>query len=161
MKISFASASALLALMIVAACGVDVPAGLEDKVNAGCPDLVKPEPVAVITQGFEVSQVASEVADSCMVSVRDGRDVLLVSVIAHSSQEVAEQLTAGLCPSGVLDESDKSCTASSADSGTFAVHGVAGRWEVRITVYEIPVNDEAKDAVHQIFKDLRSSNKTK
>ncbi|NKE58348.1 hypothetical protein FXN61_16560 [Lentzea sp. PSKA42] len=87
--------------------------------------------------------------------------MLLVSLIAHPSQEVAEKLTAGLCPSGVLDEADKSCTASTADSGKFAVHGVAGRWEVRIAVYEIPVNDEAKDAVHQILKDLRSSSKTK
>lgn len=146
--------------MTMAACGVDVPAGLADKVNSGCPDLVKPEPVAVITQGLEVSQVASKVADSCMVSVRDGRDVLLVSLIGHASREVAEQLTAGLCPNGVLDGSDKSCVAGAADSGAFAVHGVAGRWEVRIKVYEIPVNDEVKDAVYQILKDLRSSKKT-
>jgi hypothetical protein len=161
MKNTFASASAVLTLMTVASCGVDVPAGLADKVNSGCPDLVKPEPVAVITQGLEVSQVASEVAGSCKVSVRDGRDVLLVSLITHPTREVAEQLTAGLCPSGVLDEPDKSCTASTADSGKYAVHGVAGRWEVRIAVFEIPVNDEAKDAVHQILDDLRNSNKTK
>src|SRR5688500_11535728 len=123
MKIAFASASAVLALLAVGACGVDVPAGLADKVNSGCPDLLKPEPVAVITLGFEVSQIASEVADSCTVSIRDGRDVLLVSLIAHPSQEVAEQQSAMLCPSGSLDEPDKSCTASTADSGTFAVHG--------------------------------------
>lgn len=164
MKIRFASALAVLVLMAIAACGVDVPAGLADKVNSSCPDLVKPEPVAVITQGFEVSWVESKVEDhgeSCKVSLRGGRDVLLVSLVRHPSQEVAERLTAGLCPSGVSDEPDKSCTVSSADSGAFAVHGVAGRWEVRIKVYEIPVNDEAKDAVHQILKDLRSSSKTK
>ena len=100
-------------------------------------------------------------ADSCKVSIRDGRDVLLVSLIAHPSQEVAEQQAAMLCPSGSLDEPDKSCTASTADSGRLAVHGAAGRWEVRIAVSEIPVNDEAKDAVHQILDDLRGSSKTR
>ncbi|MCP2250959.1 hypothetical protein [Lentzea aerocolonigenes] len=161
MKITLASAVAALALMAVAGCGVDVPAGLEDKVNSGCPGLVKPEPVAIITRGLEVSQVDGGIADSCKVSVRDGREVLLVSLVGHPSQEVAERLTGGLCPSGVLDEPDKSCTASEADSGAFAVHGVAGRWEVRIKVYEIPVNDEVKGAVHQLLEDLRNSSKTK
>lgn len=149
--------------MSIAACGVDVPAGLADKVNSDCPGLVKPEPVAVITQGFEVSWVESKVEDhgeSCKVSIRDGRDVLLVSLVAYPSPEMAEQYTAMLCPAGKLDESDKSCTASEADSGKFAVHGVAGRWEVRVAVYEISVNDEAKDAVFQILKDLRTSKKT-
>lgn len=160
MRIKFVSASAAL-LMTVVACGVDVPAGLANKVNSGCPDLLKPEPVAVITQGLEVSQVVSEVADSCKVFVRDGRQVLLVSLVAYASPEEAERLTPILCARGVLDEPDKSCTVSSADSGKFAVHGVAGRWEVRVAVYEIPVNDEAKEAVHQILKDLRSSSKTK
>ncbi len=161
MKTTLASALGALVLMTIAACGVDVPAGLVDKVNSGCPDLLKPEPLAVITQGFEVSQVVSNVADSCKVSVREaGRDVLLVSLIAHPDQEAAERLTGGLCLSGGLD-ADKSCTASEAGSGTFSVHGVAGRWEVRIAVYEIPVNDEAKKAVHQILEDLRSSDRTK
>ncbi len=41
------------------------------------------------------------------------------------------------------------------------MHGVAGRWEVRIKVYEIPVNDEVKGAVHQLLEDLRNSSKTK
>ena len=141
-----------------------MPTGLANKVKSDFPDFVKPEPVAVITEGFEVSCGESKVEDlgeSCKVSIRDGRDGLLVSLIGHPSEEVAEQLTAGLCPSGVLDESDKSCTVSETDSGAFAVHGVAGRWEVRIKVYEIPVNDKAKDAVHQLLKDLRSSSKTK
>lgn len=112
--------------MATAACGVDVPVGLADKVNSGCPDMMKPEPVAVITRGFVVSQVESEVADNFMVSLQDGCDVLLVSLIAHPSQEVAKRLTGMFCPSGVLDESGKSCTAFEADSGKFALHGVAG-----------------------------------
>jgi hypothetical protein len=161
MRSTSAGAFSILVLVAAAACGVDVPAGLAEKVNSGCPDLVRPEPVAVITRGFEVSRVVSEVADSCKVSVRDGRDVLLVSLVAYANPEEAERLTPMLCPSGALDEPDKSCTASSVDGGTFAVHGVAGRWEVRIAVYEIPVNDEAKEAVHQILRDLKDSNKTK
>ncbi|MFI6100257.1 hypothetical protein ACIA8G_32325 [Lentzea sp. NPDC051213] len=161
MKITFASVAAVLALMTIAACGVDVPAGLADKINSGCPGLVRPDPLAVITQGFEVSWVESEAGQSCKVWIRDGRDVLLVSLIAYPSKEEAERLTPMLCPRGVLDGSDKSCIASSADSRRFAVHGLAGRWEVRIAVKEIPVNVEAKDAVYQILKDLRSSDKTK
>lgn len=64
-------------------------------------------------------------------------------------------------PRDSFDEklSGKSCTASEAGSGKFAVHSVAGRWEVRIAVYEIPVNDEATDAVFQILEDLGGSKK--
>ncbi|MDT7786398.1 MAG: hypothetical protein QOF58_4817 [Pseudonocardiales bacterium] len=160
MKIAFASAFAAFVLMNLAACGTDVPAGLADKVNSGCPGLLKPEPVAVITKGHEVSQVASEVAGSCKVSVRDGRDVLSVGVVEYQSPEQAEDLVPKLCPSGVL-EADKWCTASSPGSETYEVHGVAGRREVRVKVYELPVNDEVKDAVRQIITDLRNSDKTK
>ena len=53
MKIAFLRVSVVFALMAIAACGADVPAGLADKVESACPDLLRPGPVAVITQGFE------------------------------------------------------------------------------------------------------------
>jgi hypothetical protein len=87
----------------MAACGTDVPAGLADKVKSGCPDLLKPEPLAVIAKGFEVSQVNSVGANGCQVFVSTGRQVLTVGLVAYSSPEESARLTPMLCGSGQLD----------------------------------------------------------
>ncbi|MFS8104285.1 hypothetical protein LFM09_44985 [Lentzea alba] len=150
-----------LVLTTVAACGVEVPAGLADKVKSGCPDLVKPEPVAVIAQGLEVSEVVSERAESCTVSVRDGRVVLDIGLIGYPSQDIADQQAAVECHSREWDASDKSCSVTSPGGGRFIVRGVAGRWVARVAVYEVTINDDVKDAAYQILEDLRSSGKTK
>ncbi|SES44750.1 hypothetical protein [Lentzea albida] len=150
-----------LVLVAVGGCGADVPDGLAQKVAADCPGLVEPEPLAVVTQGFVVSQISSEAGQACKVWINDGREVLLVSLIAHASEQEAVQRTAGLCDDMALDEPDKSCAAAVSGNETYALHGVAGRWEARITVYEILVGDDAKDAVHQMLEDLRKSEKTK
>lgn len=159
MRIRFAAV--LAALTFVAACGTDVPAGLADKVESGCPGLLRPEPLAVITEGFEVSQVDSEAADSCQVFVSTGQKVLSLGLVAYTSQEESERLTPMLCASGVLDSKTKSCEAGQPGDGGLSVHAVAGRWNVRVSVYEVPVNDEIKEAVQQIVEDLRNSDKTK
>ncbi|WP_144065790.1 hypothetical protein [Lentzea albidocapillata] len=151
----------LAALALVTACGTDVPAGLADKVESGCPGLLKPEPLAVITKGFEVSQVNSEEADSCQVFVSTGKKILSLGLGAYASQEESERLTPMLCTSGVLDSETKSCEAGQPGDVGLSVHAVAGRWNVRVYVYEVPANDEIKEAVQQIIEDLRSSNKTK
>ncbi|WP_086668931.1 hypothetical protein [Lentzea kentuckyensis] len=151
----------LAALALVTACGTDVPSGLAEKVESGCPGLLKPEPVAVITQGFQVSQVSAEEADSCQVFVSTGQKVLGLGLVAYASQEESERLTPMLCTSGVLDSKTKSCEAGQPGEGGLAVHAVAGRWNVRVSVYEVPVNDEIKEAVQQIVEDLRNSDKTK
>jgi len=161
MKPAFASVPMALVLMTVAACGGDVPAGLVDKIRSGCPDLIKPEPVAVITEGFEVAQVTQERGDTCTISVQDGRQVLFVGLIGYPSQEMAEQHTAMACPGGKWDRSDKSCVVAPVDGKRLTVRGVAGRWEVKISVSEVPLNDEVRDAAYQILKDLRSSDKTR
>ena len=41
------------------------------------------------------------------------------------------------------------------------MHAVAGRWNVRISVYGVAVNDEIKGAVQQIVEDLRNFDRTK
>lgn len=151
----------LAALALVTACGADVPSGLAEKVESGCPGLLKPEPVAVITKGFQVSKVSSEEADSCQVFVSTGQKVLGLGLVAYASQEEAERLTPMLCTSGVLDSKTKSCEAGQPGEGGLSVHAVAGRWNVRVSVYEVPVNDEIKEAVQQIVEDLRNSDKTK
>jgi hypothetical protein len=153
-------AAVVTALAFVAACGTDVPAGLADKVESGCPGLLKPEPLAIITKGFEVSQVSSEGADSCEVFVSTGKKVLTLGLVAYASQEESERLTPMLCTSGVLDPQTKSCEAGQPGDGALSVHAVAGRWNVRVYVYEVPANDGIMEAVQQIIEDLRSSDKT-
>jgi hypothetical protein len=69
----FAAALTVFVLMTMTACGTDVPAGLADEVKSGCPELLKPEPLAVITKGFEVSQVNSVEVNGCQVFVSTGR----------------------------------------------------------------------------------------
>lgn len=150
-----------LVLATAAACGTDVPAGLAAKVESGCPGLLKPEPLAVITEGFVVSQVVSEVADSCKVSVSDGREVLSLGLVAYASQEESERLTPMLCTSGALDPGTKSCKASEPSGGGLSVHAVAGRWNVRVSVRGIPVNGDGEKAVQQIIENLRNSDRTK
>ncbi|WP_330277852.1 hypothetical protein OG205_20560 [Lentzea sp. NBC_00516] len=159
MRIRFVGTLAAVAL--VAACGTDVPAGLADKVESGCPGPLKPEPLAVITKGFEVSEVNSAEANSCQVFVSTGKKVLSLGLVAYASQEESERLTPMLCTSGVLDSETKSCEAGQSGDGELSVHAVAGRWNVRVHVYELPSNDEIKEAVQQIIEDLRSSDKTR
>ncbi|WP_090069508.1 hypothetical protein [Lentzea flaviverrucosa] len=151
----------LAVLALVTACGTGVPAGLPDKVESGCPGLLKPEPLAVITKGFEVSQVNSEEADSCQVFVSTGKKVLSPGLVAYASQEESERLTPMLCTSGLLDSATKSCEVSRSKDQELSVHAVAGRWNVRVSVYDVPVNDGIKEAVQQIVEDLRNSDKTR
>ncbi|WP_093588463.1 hypothetical protein [Lentzea waywayandensis] len=159
MRIRFAGV--LAALAFVAACGTDVPAGLADKVESGCPGLLKPEPLAVITKGFVVSEVNSVETNGCQVFVSTGKQVLSLGLVAYASQEESERLTPMLCASGVLDSETKSCEAGQPGDEGLSVHAVAGRWNVRVHVYELSVNDEIKEAVQQIIEDLRSSDKTR
>ncbi|MGI5498981.1 hypothetical protein [Lentzea sp. CA-135723] len=154
-------AAALAALALVTACGTDVPAGLAAKIESGCPGLLKPEPVAVITEGFQVSQVGSAEPDSCEVFVSTGKKVLALGLLAHASQEESERLTPMLCTSGVLDAKTRSCEATPPGEGGLSVHAVAGRWNVRVQVSEVQIDDEIKAAVQQIVEDLRSSDKTR
>ncbi|MFD4669956.1 hypothetical protein ACFWNN_09485 [Lentzea sp. NPDC058450] len=154
-------AGALAALAFVTACGTDVPSGLAEKIEAGCPGLLKPEPVAVITQGLQVSEVNSEVPDSCQVFVSTGKKVLGLGLVAYASEEESERLTPMLCTSGVLDAKTKSCEAGPPGEGGLSVHAVAGRWNVRISVSEVPIDDEIKAAVQQIVEDLRNSDRTR
>jgi len=35
------------------------------------------------------------------------------------------------------------------------------KWSVRVSVFEVPVNDDVKEAVQQIVEDLRNSDKTR
>ncbi|KOV82306.1 hypothetical protein [Nocardia sp. NRRL S-836] len=176
MKIAFVSAAVALALTAVGACSsvdapagaptgkgasVEVPAGLSDKVGSGCPDLIKPEPVAVITKGFEVVEVArGAAADSCTVSVRGGREVLFVGLIGYPGKELAEQYVDMQCPGDGFEGADQSCKIAARDGKGLRVHGVAGRWEVKISVSEVPMSDEVEGAAVQILNDLRSSKKT-
>lgn len=157
MRIGFAAAFVLLS---VAACGVNVPAGLEDKLKA-CPGMVKPEPVAVITKGQEVAEVKLERDTMCIVKTKDDHTTLDIGLIGYPSQELAERNTAMLCQGREWDGSDKSCAVSPPGGGRLIVHGVAGRWEVRVAVYQVQINDEVKEAAYQILKDLRNSDKTK
>lgn len=157
----FAAALTAFLLMSMAACGTDVPAGLADKVKSGCPDLLKPEPLAIITKGFEVSEVNLVEANGCHVFVSTGRQALSMGLVAYSSPEESERLTPMLCASGELDAETKACTAGTADDKTYSLHAVAGRWNVRVSVFEVPVTDEVKGAVQQIVEDLRSSDKTR
>jgi len=173
MKTAFAGAVTAFALMAIAACSgvdapadkasaVDVPAGLADKVKSGCPDLIKPEPVAVIAKGFEVAEVArGPVEDICTVSVQGGREVLFVGLIGYPSKELAEQSVDMLCPGNGFEGPDQSCKVATRDGEGFLVRGVAGRWEVKISVSGVPMNDEVKGAAVQILEDLRNSSKTK
>lgn len=147
MKTALARATAALALMTIAACSSvdtpadeaspgDVPAELADKVKSGCPDLIKPEPVAIITRGFEVAEVArGPVNDICTVSVQDGRQVLSVGLIGYPSKELAEQYVDMQCPGNGFEGPDQSCKVTTRDGENFKVHGVAGRWEVKISVF--------------------------
>lgn len=160
MRTRFAAALTAFVLMTVAACGTDVPAGLADKVKSGCPDLLKPEPLAVIAKGFEVSEVKSVEANGCQAFVSTGRQVLNVGLVAYSSPEESERLTPMLCRDGKLDASTKSC-ADDEPGGGLTVHAVAGKWRVVVSVYEVPVNDDVNAAVRQIVEDLRSSDKTR
>jgi hypothetical protein len=159
-RTGFAAALTAFVLMTVAACGTDVPAGLADKVKSGCPDLLKPEPLAVITKGFEVSEVSSGEANGCRVFVSTGRQVLNVGLVAYPSPEESERLTPMLCRSGKLDANTKSC-ADDEPGGRHTVRAAAGKWSVVVSVYEVPVNDDVKEAVQQIVEDLRSSGKTR
>ena len=161
MRTRFAAALTAFMLMAVAACGTDVPAGLADKVKLGCPDLLKPEPLAVITKGFVVSEVNSVETNGCHVFVSTGRKALSVGIVAYVSPEESERLTPMLCTDGKLDAETKACTAGTVDGETYSLHAVAGRWNVRVSVFEVPVTDEVKDAVQQIVEDLRSSDKTR
>ncbi|MDX8149513.1 hypothetical protein SK854_45840 [Lentzea sp. BCCO 10_0061] len=161
MRTRFAAALTAFMLMAVAACGTDVPAGLADKVKSGCPDLLKPEPLAVITKGFVVSEVNSVETNGCQVFVSTGRKALNVGIVAYASAEESERLTPMLCTDGKLDAETKACTAGTVDGETYSLHAVAGRWNVRVSVFEVPVTDEVKDAVQQIVEDLRSSDKTR
>ncbi|WP_143086991.1 hypothetical protein [Lentzea flaviverrucosa] len=145
----------------MAACGTDVPAGLADKVKSGCPDLLRPEPLAVITKGFVVSEVNSPETNGCHVFVSTGRKALSMGLVAYSSPEESERLTPMLCTGGELDAETKACTAGTVDDETYSLHAVAGRWSVGVSVFEIPVTDEVKGAVQQIVEDLRSSEKTR
>ncbi|SDF43819.1 hypothetical protein SAMN05216553_101640 [Lentzea fradiae] len=151
----------LAGLAFVAACGPDVPAGLADKVESACPGLLKAEPLAVITKGLTVSQVESAGPDGCRVFVSTGQMVLSLGLVAYPSQEESERLTPMLCASGTLDPETRSCEAGQPDSKELSVHAVAGRWNVRVHVYEVPVDDEIKAAVQRIIEDLRSSDKVK
>lgn len=177
MKTAFVSVAAALVLMAIAACTnvdtsagapvdktspVDVPTGLSDKVKSGCPDLIKPEPVAVITKGFEVAEVVrGPVDDICTVSVQGGRRVLLVGLIGYPSRELAEQYVDMQCPGDKFEGLDRSCKVKSRDGKSLQVHGVAGRWEVKISVSEVSINDQVEDAAVQVLEDLRQSDKTK
>ena len=147
--------------MTMSACGTDVPAGLADKVQAGCPGLLKPEPLAVITKGFVVSEVSSPETNGCHVFVSTGRKALSMGLGAYASPEESERLTPMLCASGKLDAETKACTADAVDDEEYSLHAVAGRWNVRVSVTGVPVTDEVKDAVQQIVEDLRNSDKTR
>ncbi|MGW4211347.1 hypothetical protein ACWEIJ_25365 [Lentzea sp. NPDC004789] len=160
MRTRFAAALTALVLMTMTACGTDVPAGLADKVKSGCPDLLKPEPLAVITKGFEVSQVNAVGTNGCQVFVSTGRQVLNVGLVAYSSPEESARLTPMLCGSGKLDAKTKSCEGD-APSGGLTVHAAAGRWSAVVSVSEVPVNDDVKAAVQQIVEDLGNSDKTR
>ena len=46
-------------------------------------------------------------------------------------------------------------TAGTGDGETYSLHAVAGRWNVRVSVFEVPVSDDVKDAVQQIVEDLQ------
>lgn len=148
-------------LAVSAACGVDKSVRLEERVTAGCPGLVKPGSVATITKDFEVSQVVLERDSICTVSLQDGRKALFIGLIGYPNEELAEQQTVMQCPGVRFDGPDKSCSIASRDGGKFRVNGVAGRFEVKVAVGEVPVNDEVKGAAYQILTDLRSSDGTK
>ncbi|MET9230012.1 hypothetical protein [Lentzea sp. NPDC003310] len=160
MRTTFVGAVAALVLMTTAACGTDVPDGLAEKIESNCPGLLKPEPVAVITEGYVVSEVNLVEVDGCHVFVTTGKKAISVGIVAYPSPEESERLTPMLCTSGVLDAKTKSCEAGAPD-GELSVHAVAGKWNVRVHVYEVPVTDEVRDAVQQIVEDLRNSDKTK
>lgn len=160
MRLRLAAALTAFVLMTMTACGTDVPAGLADKVKSGCPDLLRPEPLAVITKGFEVSQVDSVEANGCVVFVSTGRQVLTMGLVAYSGPEESERLTPMLCRSGQLDAKTKSCMDAE-PSGGLSVRAVAGKWSIGVSVYEVPVDDDVEEAVQQIVEDLRSSDKTR
>jgi hypothetical protein len=65
-----------------------------------------------------------------------------------------------LCRSGKLDANTKSC-ADDEPGGRLTVHAAIGKWSVVVSVYEVPVNDDVKEAVQQIVEDLRRSDKTR
>jgi hypothetical protein len=65
-----------------------------------------------------------------------------------------------LCGSGKLDANTKSCEENGPGGG-LTVHATAGKWSVRVSVFEVPVNDDVKAAVQQIVDDLRNSDKTR
>ncbi|GLZ34644.1 hypothetical protein Lesp02_68310 [Lentzea sp. NBRC 105346] len=155
----FRSVATLAVVLMSAGCGVNVPAGLEDKLKA-CPDMLKPEPVAVITKGLEVTEAKLERDTRCSVKVQGDRTVLDIGLIAYPSPELAKQNTGALCRGSELD-SNQSCEVTSPGGGRFIVHATAGRWEVRVAVYEVEISDDVKDAARQILKNLRSSSKTK
>ncbi|MFD4636306.1 hypothetical protein ACFWN2_03260 [Lentzea sp. NPDC058436] len=161
MRTRFAAVLTAFVLMTTTACGTDVPAGLADKVEAGCPGLLKPEPLAVITKDLVVSEVNGVDADGCQVFVSTGRKALSVGIVAYPSPEESERLTPMLCTDGKLDVETKACTAGTVEGQTYSLHAVAGRWNVRVAVFEIPATDEVKDAVQQIVEDLRNSDKTR
>ncbi|WP_394618038.1 hypothetical protein JNUCC0626_02730 [Lentzea sp. JNUCC 0626] len=160
MRTRFAAALTAFVLMTTAACGTDVPAGLAEKVESGCPGLLKPETLAVITKGFVVSEVNLVDTNGCQVFVSTGRQVLNVGIVAYSSPEESERLTPMLCESGVLDAKTKSC-ADDKSGGGYTVRATAGKWSIGASVYEIPVNDDVKDAMLQVVEDLRDSDKTR
>jgi hypothetical protein len=125
------------------------------------PGLLKPEPLAVITKGFVVSEVNAVETNGCHVFVSTGRKALSVGIVAYPSPEESERLTPMLCTSGELDAGTKACTVHTGDVKSYSPHAVAGWWNVRVAVFEIPVTDEVKDAVQQIVEDLRNFGKTR
>ncbi|WP_330276230.1 hypothetical protein OG205_11710 [Lentzea sp. NBC_00516] len=106
-------------------------------------------------------ETTPRIATACDHVVSTGKQVLSLGIVAYASQEESERLTPMLCASGVLDSATKSCEAGQPGDEGLSVHAVAGRWNVRVHVYELPVNDEIKEAVQQIVEDLRNSDKTR
>ncbi|GLZ34643.1 hypothetical protein Lesp02_68300 [Lentzea sp. NBRC 105346] len=169
--------AATLVLLAVAACGVDVPSALADKVRSGCAGAVKPEPVSVIIEGLEVEDVTGEWSQDgpvnhCSVQVQAGggsRKALEVSV-NFVGAEMAEKQQRLLCrerkEGQLITGPDGSCGLFLAKSrregvsgGDFSVFGAAGDYAVTITAAGVSTvaDEEGRDAAFRIFSDLRAS----
>ena len=71
--------------------------------------MVAPEPVAVITEGLEVTDVSLDRDTMCAVKVEGGRTVLDIGLIAYPGEQLAVRQAGMMCRGGEFSGPDKSC----------------------------------------------------
>lgn len=143
----------MLLILTTAACGVDVPPGLADKLPSECDGMVKPEPVAIITEDLEVADVTGDwpvnrLNNKCSVMVKDGndtREVLTVLLSFRGTAEIAESGMPNKCGEkqpGMVETTpgpEGACGLIRTEGGgEFIVRGVAGRYGAWVMVKGIP-----------------------